>query len=427
MKVVPRRQKNWLLNSKDFFKLKRAKHVIVLCFLFFSLGYRSQIANYVSNGGFEVLYTCSVQAQERTAKNWMCIDSTNFCAFVYNTCTSNIPNTGVGYQMPKSGNGFIRLQLYCPNCPANFKRSNIKNRLKQTLQTGKAYCVKMHVNVQNLSANAIDAFGMYFGDDYLDTVIYNSRLPLTFLTPQVQNPTGNIISDTMNWIPISGTYTANGTEKYLVIANFKSDAATNTVISNANLIGPFGEYFIDDVSCIPLDLPAYAGPDIWGIPTNTVYLGRQSDVGIDEACMWYKLPNITTALDTAAGITVTVGIITNTYVVRQEICGNVKWDTVVVHASGVGISEQELIKNSINVFPNPASDNLNISLNFDLGIKFSKIEIINNLGQLIREEEINFKNKTTSINTTELPNGVYLLNLKVEYSKIASKRFTITK
>ena len=187
---------------------------------------------------------------------------------------------------------------------------------------------------------AIDGFGLYFGGPSVDTIIYNSKRPLTFLTPQVVNPPNNIIMDSLNWVAITGTFTANGTEKYLIIGNFKSDVNTNTVITNYTTYSQdWSEYFIDDVSC-SIDLSAYAGPDAFCIPGNSVYIGRQQDAGIDEACMWYKLPNMTTAIDTAAGTWVTPTSPTTTYVVKQDICGVIKYDTVVVYQSGVGLSHR---------------------------------------------------------------------------------------
>ncbi len=423
-------QKNWLLPNNKMYCFSFKNKMGFLLILFFSFKFsNAQIANYVSNGGFEALYTCTVQLLENTAKSWMTVDSTKHCAFVYNKCNNGVPVTGVGYQMPRSGNGYIRLQLYYPNPipPNNFTRSNIKNRLKQNLQAGKTYCVKMYVSVQDICPNAIDGFGFYFGDNTLDTIIYNSRLPLTFLTPQVSNPTGNIINDTMNWVPVTGTFVANGNEKYMVVANFKSEASTNFAISNSNVSGSYSEYFVDDVSCIDINLPAFAGGDIWGIPNTTVYLGRPQDVGIDEACMWYKLPNFTTAIDTAAGITLTVGVVTNTYVVKQDICGNVKWDTVVIYPSGVGLNEGEYIKNNISIYPNPASDVLNIEFNHIQDANFKTVLIYNTLGELIHEEELLLKNSVASFHTNELPNGVYYLFLKSDRSINVSKRFVVTK
>jgi hypothetical protein len=431
MNQARKQLKNWLLLNKFFFR-KNIKNFLILNVFLLSFLLKSQTINYVSNGSFEQIHNCGNPNAISNAKNWRSIDSSIFGnALFYSTCYPNVPFGPLGYQWPRTGNSYGMYSALCQPtlCSTNNSRGYLRNRLKSSLQPGKKYCVKFYVNISDNSSYGIDSFGAYFGDNTLDTITMVNG-PLIYILPQVQNPINNFVTDTLGWTQITGTFVATGIEKHIVIGNFKSDANTNKILINSTFSpNIFTDIRIDDVSCIPLDLPAYAAPgsDIWAIPGNTLYLGRPRDVGIDEACMWYKLPNITTAIDTAAGITVTVGITTNTYIVRQEICGNVKWDTVVIHASGVGVSEQEIIKNSINVFPNPANDILNVNLNFDLGITFSKIEITNNLGQIIREEDINFKNKTTTINTTELPNGVYLLNLKGENSTIVSKRFTITK
>ena len=343
--------KNWFLNKS------KLGFILILFFIFTKLS-NAQIANYVNNGGFEI----PNQNNSQLAAYWNATDSSKFGGILLSKIISPylVPLSSYTYQLPRHGNNFLIGTEYFPTCSNQSCIGYPRNRFKQTLQAGKIYCLKMYVNLSNQSSRAIDAVGAYFADNTTDT-ISKCTLPITYLTPQIQNPIGNIIADTLNWILISGTYTATGTEKYLMLGNFKSNANTNTTTANPlNLPALFSAYCYDDISVIDIDLPAFAGPDIWGVPFNTVYLGRPQDVGIDEACMWYKLPNTTTAIDTAAGITVTVGVTIDTYVVRQEICGNVKWDTVVVHASALGLAGSSGVENGIKIYPNPANEILNI-------------------------------------------------------------------
>ena len=63
---------------------------------------------------------------------------------------------------------------------------------------------------------------------------------------------------------------------------------------------------------------------------------------------------------------------------------------------------------------------------------FNSVQIFNNLGQAIKEEEIQFKEKSVSIKTNDLPNGVYSLLLKSGTSTgsvtgTVSKRFVINR
>ena len=386
------------------------------------------ISNYINNGSFELQHNCLVPYIS-TAKYWRPVDSLTGNVDFNSTCFPNVPYGTYGFQWARSGQNYGLTGFLCqpPACSNSYNRGYFRNRLKTTLQAGKTYCVKFYINISDNSSYAIDGFGAYFGDNTLDTIT-KGNIPLTYLTAQIQNPINNIITDTLNWTLITGTFVANGTEKHCVIGNFKSDAATNkTLINTINTPNVYCNVLLDDVSCIPLDLPAYAapGPNIWAIPGNTIYLGRPQDVGIDEACQWFKLPNTTSVIATAAGITLTVSTITSTYMVKQDICGVIKYDTVVVYASGVGLNEAEYIKNSINVYPNPANDVLNVSFNSDLAKQFTTIIIYNNLGQVIREEEIN--SKEISIDTKDFMAGVYFFNLISHTLGTVSKRLVIAR
>jgi hypothetical protein len=392
-------------------------------FFFISFGLSSlltsgqQIANYVTNGSFEDKWNCSIPLLN-TAKHWRSIDSSlSANVAFYSTCFPNVPYS-LTFQWPRTGNNFCYASFLCqpPQCPTQ-NRGYLRNRLKANLQSGKTYCVKFYVCIGNPATYGIDGFGAYFSDNIIDTIT-QPCVPLTYIIPQIQNPNGNIISDTLNWTLITGTFVANGTEKHMVIGNFKSDAATTkTLINSTNLPSVVADVGIDDVSCIDVDLSAYAGPDAFCIPGNSVYIGRQQDVGIDEACMWYKLPNMTTAIDTAAGIWVTPTTPTSTYIVKQDICGNIKYDTVVVYQSGVGITDLQMYSDNINLFPNPTSDNINIS--FVQGV--SQIIITNSLGQIIRQQDLDLKNNQIILQTSDLNNGLYQIHFKTSFGTVTKK------
>lgn len=276
--------------------------------------------------------------------------------------------------------------------------------MKTTLKANVTYCVKFHVVNSNDNTVGIDAIGIYFGDNNVDTITY-CRLPLTYLLPQVQNPTNNIINDTLNWVVVTGTYTANGTEKFAILGNFSSNAQTNTIVLNPSAL-PFlaADMFFEDVSVIELDLPAFAGRDTNFIPGDSIFLGREPDVGIDEACIWYKLPG-TTPIDTIAGFWIKPTN-TCTYVVRQEICGLVKWDTVIVRLDAVGLEEQSQFPNEITLLPNPAAGEFTIQSAREM--QYISIEDVS--GRVIYENKTP-ANTTLILIQTELSDGVYFVRV----------------
>lgn len=428
--------KSYLLQSKYVYFIKTRDLLFILLF-FFAAKNEAQIINYVNNPSFELSLPSLPFFPSDGAKYWGPIDTAKTSYFLVSKLPplNNVPYCNFGFQFPRTGNNFIGTSFYCDpsTCPGSI-RWYPRSRLKQPLKANTAYCAKYYIVNTNNCIVGIDSYGMYFGNSGMDTIT-NCYAPLTYLLPQVQHQ-GGIITDTLNWIPITGTFVANGTEKYLVLGNFKSNAATNTIIINPTYLPQLGtDIYIDDVSLIELNLPAFAGNDTSCIPGTTVYIGRPRDIGIDEACMWYKWPNITTAIDTAAGMTVSP-IVTTTYVVRQEICGNVKWDTVVVYQTALGIKNEELIMKSFQIYPVPADDYLELRIsNEELFKDFKTLSIYNSLGQIVREEEISFRNKTIKINTSEFSGGVYQLQLKspsissgqVGSLQTVSKRFVISR
>jgi hypothetical protein len=382
-----------------------------------------QVANYIANGGFEQYHSCNPPYYGTLAKHWMSIDSgLSYSGAYLNVCNGAVPSQpNTIFQYPRTGNAFLLNNFYCNDvvCGA-VKRGYIKNRMKTKLIAGKTYCVKFYVNIANTSPYGIDGFGAYFGDTTIDTITKNN-IPLTYLTPQVQNPTGNIITDTLGWVAVTGTFVATGIEKYCLIGNYKTDLATNIASINPTYLPQkWTDLCIDDVSCIPIDLPAYAGPDVFGIPGNTVYIGRPQDVGIDEACTWYNITNTTTPIANAAGITVTVGVSSQTYIVKQDICGNIKYDTVAVYASAVGMVSLSGVEDwGVSVYPNPAKDLLYVEVSH----ASTPLSVTNALGQLIIEEEL-VQNKK-EIDVSKLPNGIYFLKVKYKNGTELNKKFVI--
>ncbi len=423
----PLRNYSLLNNNNNKLAKLNLKYGFLAIVLFFSNLSNSQTANYVNNGGFEEYFMSGIYSIPRY---WGATDSLKPFGELL-TYPDRVPSSSYTYQWPRHGKNHLISLLYCPTCLSN-KRVYSRNRLKKMLKAGETYCVSFYVNLSDQSTHGIDAIGAYFSDNTIDTITKCNHA-ITYLLPQIKNPTNNIITDTMNWIPITGTFVANGTEKYMLIGNFKSDANTNTfLVNSANLPANAGDYLIDDVSCINIDLPAFAGQDQSIIPSDSAFIGRSPDVGIDEACMWYKLPTVITpttpALDTVAGLWVKPAV-TTTYVVKQQLwCSSVKYDTVVVNMNLVGLEKLKMLSEQLKIYPVPASDYVELRIANEEWMKeFSKLSIFNNLGLLIREEEIRFENKSVIIRTNDLSSGVYSMVITNTQNETVTKKLLIAK
>ena len=376
------------------------------------------IANFVTNGGLEKHDDCTQKGPTiMHAYGWRNIDSSLSMGVQYfNKCLLNVPYgiTTQLFQYPYKGDGFCGTTFYCPPpfCSISYNRGYFRNRLKSRLVIGSLYCVKLYYNISNSSSYGISDLGIYFGDDSIDT-IKKPNIPLTYLIPQIKNAHGHYATDTLNWVALTGTFVANGNEKHMLIGNFTANNAVDTILINPTKLPNVGtDMCIDHASCIPIDLEAYAGPDKNCIVGDSVFIGREPDVEIDESCVWYKLTTNSTLsnpINTIAGMYVKP-VTTTTYVVRQQLwCSGVKWDTVVVYQDFVGLSEFNTDKFGFKYFPNPSSSKL--FFEYSEALHLNKISFYN----LLNQEILVFDEPKKELDISALPTGIYYL--KVESNK----------
>ncbi|HRD38940.1 MAG TPA: T9SS type A sorting domain-containing protein, partial [Bacteroidia bacterium] len=70
---------------------------------------------------------------------------------------------------------------------------------------------------------------------------------------------------------------------------------------------------------------------------------------------------------------------------------------------------------------------VNIQLNLQMDAPFNKYQLYNNLGQLIREEELSFKNHIATITFEDLANGVYFISISNLQNETITKKLVIAK
>jgi len=276
----------------------------------------------------------------------------------------------------------------------------------------------MWVSLQDVTPQAIDKLQIYLGDITLDTIKY-CNTPLIYLTPQISNTLG-IIGDTSKWVEVKNTFVANGNEKYLVIGCFVPDAAITRTATGV-MSGDFSEYFIDDVSVIDFNLSASAGPDKNINLGDSAFIGRPPEVGLE--CTW---TSGSFTVGAAGGLWVkptTPG--TYSYVVTQNICGNIKTDTVNVNVSPSLISEHTLFGQSIQLFPQPSNDIVKLTFR-NYSEETISIEIQDTNGKTVYLKDEYLKNNFTIIRTDNLSDGIYYLKIKNSKDQFATKKLTVT-
>lgn len=241
--------------------------IILATALIFPLTVYAQ--NLVINPSFEDTLQCpNFVSQIDYAVNWhTSVNTPDYYNACNNTSTINpgmvgVPNSARGYQPARTGNAMAGVVIYWTAQP-NY-REVFYAQLQTPLIAGFSYVVGMYtvLNEDNAMWAVDGGLGIYLSSSPIN--------PSTLFayTPQIVNPTGNVLNDSLNWTAISGTYVATGGEQYITIGSFIPDAMFT--IFNRGGTYPFTSYAIEDVWVIPED----------SIPTGINYFNASHELNV---------------------------------------------------------------------------------------------------------------------------------------------------
>ena len=204
--------------------------------------------NLVPNCSFEDTVQCPNAQQINFAQYWS--NPTIGSPAYFNQCDTNlwgVPNNRAGIQIAKSGNAYGGMGIFYSMI--NNTREYIQAMLTDTMKMGKKYYIEFYVSLAEASKYVCNDIGTYFSTT---TVGSGGGGVLPYL-PQVSNiSSSNSLTNKETWARVSGSFIANGGEKYITIGNFKDDANSDTVFVGSTSANPWDEayYYIDDVSVI---------------------------------------------------------------------------------------------------------------------------------------------------------------------------------
>ncbi len=198
--------------------------------------------NLVPNPSFEDTLDCFDHfGAPEAAFPWF---TPTYCTPDYYTANSDCGypslNNPSGFQLPHSGVAYMGGYAWLGK-----SREYYGVRLDSTLQSNIKYKAGFYVSRKEGLKHATDRIGIYFCADTAG--FYGNPAMQLYFIPQVENASGNILSDTANWTLITQTFLAVGGEQFLVIGNFRDSANTTVVIANPNSIYYGAYYYIDDV------------------------------------------------------------------------------------------------------------------------------------------------------------------------------------
>lgn len=195
-------------------------------------------------------------------------DYINICANTYTAnypLTSTIPQTCYGHQFPKTGNAMAGIGTYAVHTTdsINYTSEYLSVKINDTLKSGMCYYGEFYAILADVCEFNSNRLGMYFSKNTFTTSVGNFT---NTIECQVQFDTTQYFTDTLNWVKISSTFTAQGGETHLTIGSFKDGTHIKKIGSTSgfNSLCNFTDdphniiyFYIDDVSlyeCNPISV-----------------------------------------------------------------------------------------------------------------------------------------------------------------------------
>ncbi len=387
-------------------------------FVLFSFSLKAQI-NLVPDPSFEDITGLAHPFLQLSLKHWRNLDSTklNISPSIYLNYNAqspaySLPSNQWVYQNARSGRGVASLDFLWGFHP-NWQRSLARIKLQNALITGKTYCAKIYVNpCDKFYDNFTDGIDLYFDNGQLDTIVaIDSSGIYSFVNPQVSNPSGNILSDTLNWTLVSGMFVATGNETFLTIGNFKTDSNTQRAINPAtyNATNPVNasSLLIDDVSVIEVNV-SYWLHDTSIVLGDSVYIGLPI-YEVPDA-LWYDI-NMN-YIGKGSGIKVKPNQWFTQYIQAIDVCSSIRYDTMTVWAAPLSIDQLDngAIRQFV-IYPNPTFGEFSILANES--IMNATLRIVNMTGKTILQRE-GLNGKRFKFDISGVAKGVYFVEIKTD-------------
>jgi hypothetical protein len=225
-------------------RMKKMFNILTLTLLTVNINAQNLVNNY----SFEINTSCPFTSGGISlANDWQAsLGSPDY----YHVCASNppygVPENISGYQYPASGEGYIGLLGY-----GSFlltlnpdTREHATGTLNQSLIPGTKYYVSFKAVLRNRSSHAMNNIGAKF--------ILSSTLANLPITNNAQVFYTDVISDTLNWQIITGSFIADSSYTHISIGNHFDD--NSTIVEDFQpMIHGFNAYYLIDDVCVSVD------------------------------------------------------------------------------------------------------------------------------------------------------------------------------
>lgn len=273
----------------------------------------------VPNGSFENFAQCPVNRNDgRRATGWE-TPPTDGTSDYFNQCATgevDVPVNLFGSQTPRTGSAYMG--IFCRASIAEY-REYLQVSLDTALVAGVTYDFGMYVSLAENSAFGIKKLGAFFASF---PIFINTTENLNF-NPQVVS--NSFLVDKAGWTKVSGSFVANGGEKYLIIGAFEPVASNTVIAVSGGSNDPFFQnssyYYIDDVSLVRrCDIPLQSlGADVILCDTQYNPVGLASSDTMSNTTYVWNTGELTRSIIATTPGAYTVEISTSYCKVRDTV------------------------------------------------------------------------------------------------------------
>ena len=339
------------------------KNLVLIGFVLFCF-VKGRTQNLVPNPSFENHYDC-VTPTLGNVIDWCSVSSN--CIY-YQPCSINpgfqaplfyYDSCFNSYQQARGGIAYASFYGYITTSTITANKY-AHTKLKDTLKLGTHYCVTFYVNLLNYCQFSTDKFGAVLTPTPFPCLPPATAPNYTVIgvVPQIVSPAGAQLDDTLNWMEISGVYTALGNEAYLTIGDFFPQSQHSIIQSYPANCNGVAEYYLDDVSVEEVQL-AKCKNDTSICPTDSVILGNNAN----EATSYNWLPTNGLSCITCANPKASPNT-TTTYTLTKTQCKAITTASITVTVK-TDCTPKVTVSEIPNVFT-PNGDGINDTFNFSI-------------------------------------------------------------
>ncbi|GIV26302.1 MAG: hypothetical protein KatS3mg027_0116 [Bacteroidia bacterium] len=265
---------------------------------------------------------------------------------IFPTLSVNVPQNIMGYQPSKDGNFYVGMLLFVDTIAFpqlnGFYTEAIKGKLVSPLLPNHVYEFTLYWSLANGCHSASNQLQVYFTPYEVQWTYHLDSIPYFFpynYPSQVSWDSTQYMTDTLNWVKMSGCFIAQGGEKHINIGKFRRSNPTTFIqmmgdntfycrssCNEDNLF--YAYYFMDDLSLY--DRGYYSGSarcikDTTICPNSTLLIGAN----IPDSAQYEWTPAVSLSCSNCPNPIASPSV-TTTYILKKQLCSFISYDTVTI-------------------------------------------------------------------------------------------------